>query len=463
MSFATSKILPFLLCLFVYNSFAQNELQTFTKGNGLVSSTILVTKVDSRGIVWLGTPSGISAFTSGSWVPVKSISDNNGYNQNIGRVTNIFETRKGEIWIASDKGIFIFNGKHWTYFNDNENEDFVISDIFEDRSDRIWVIYEKKKSLKDIGDLGFSLVEGVIQMYNGFQWIKFPGEIGGSAAVSIGEADNYFTSHIQDTEGNIWVTNLDGTYKFDGKKWTEYEKEQLPSDICNKVIESSKKEIWVATKYGVARNNGDEWIVYEKPRGLNGNVIVNIFEDNEARIWVATKKDHRFKYLCVFDDGKWKAFSRDQLKLKGEVVRILDFEDQVVAFSKRGITSFNGKKWTNLVNKYSIKDDNFAELLLARDKTIWFTGRNGLYQLSEDGLEKMYSPENGWKVTTNYESKKGKMLVGTEKQGIFIIDGKTITHYNEDNGLPDNYIKKTFEDKENNIWIVTKGGISLIK
>jgi len=94
--------------------------------------------------------------------------------------------------------------------------------------------------------------------------IPFPDKIGGSAAVTIGDPMEYFTSHLQDEQGNIWITNLDGLYKFDGKKWTNFNKEQLPSDICNKVIESSDNEIWVATRHGIAKQVGNKWVKYEK-------------------------------------------------------------------------------------------------------------------------------------------------------------------------------------------------------
>lgn len=460
MSFAANKFLPLLFCLFFFSSIAQNEFQSYSKSNGLTSSTITTSKVDSKGIVWLGTSNGISVYTGGNWVPIKAISDDKGYNKNIGQVSLIFEALNGDIWISSDKGIFVYNGKNWTFFVDPENDDFKVTEISEDRKGWIWILLEKYKSLKEVSSLGFSLVEGRVQIYNGFQWIKFQSEIGGSAATQIGDLTEYFTSHIIDMEGNIWITSLDGLYKFNYTNWTEYNQDHLPSDICNEVIETKNKDIWVATKYGVAKQDSNDWIKYEKTKGIKGNVIVDLFEDNQKRIWVITKKDSRFKNLCVFENGKWKHFTKENIKLKGNIDQLVDFNGQVIALSKKGLSLFNGKKWENLIAKYKIDDDNFGSQIVASDKAIWFAGRHGLYRLSQDRLQQIYTPVNEWKVTTVFESKDGEIWVGTEKDGVFVIDAISNENYNSENGLEDNYIKEIFEDKSGSVWIVTKGGVS---
>ena len=103
---------------------AQNEFTTYTKSDGLTSSNIFITKVDHKGIIWAGTNSGINAFTGNEWIPIKSITDNTGKKRNLGRVSEIFEAINGELWVVTEKGLFIYNGSYWTYFNDAENDPY---------------------------------------------------------------------------------------------------------------------------------------------------------------------------------------------------------------------------------------------------------------------------------------------------------------------------------------------------
>lgn len=463
MSFATKKLLPLVLCLLCLSSFSQKEFNTYTKNNGLTSNTILTSIVDSKGIVWLGTADGVSAFVNNSWVGVKSISDNSGYKKNIGRVYLLFETGKGDIWVVSEKGFYIYNREFWTHFDDTDDQGFLVTDIFEDRNGWVWIISEKSQSLKDVSDLGFSIVEGDLQMYDGMQWHDFTREIGGAAAITIGAPTKYFTSHLLDVEGNMWVSNMDGIYKFNGNRWIEYDKEMLPADICYQVIQSKENDIWVATKRGVAKQDGNSWIKYEKNKGIKGNEIMSVFADKNNKIWVTAKRDNRLKYLCMFDGLKWKAFSKDHLKFKGEITQLLNFNNQVMAFSKNGISLFDGSKWVNIIKDNNVNDDNFSNLILKSNDNLIFTGKKGLYELTRNMLKTVYVVDDGWKPTKVIGDNDGNIWVGTAKSGLFLISGKSVIVYNTDNGLPSNGIINVFRDRQDNIWVVTKAGISMIK
>jgi len=446
-----------------FSAFAQDIVTTYTKGNGLPSNYIQTTKVDSKGIVWVGTSNGVSAYINDQWVEIRYISDNKGNTKNVGRVSIIFEASNGNIWVTSQKGIFIFNGSSWTHFDDEENEGFIVSDIFEDRRGWVWVMYEKYQSLKDIGDIGFSLVEGVIQMYNGRNWHRFQSDIGGTAAIALGDPNKYFTSHIQDFEGNLWITNMDGTYKFDGYNWDSYRKDPLPSDICYDIIQAADKSIWVATKYGISVYSDSNWVNYYKNKGLKGNSIEHLFQDKHSRVWAMATKDNRFRSLCCFENGNWKSFSKEKIKIKGEVELIMDFNDQLLAYSKRGISLFNGKSWVNLLKKNDVYDGRLADILRVSNDKALITSAHGLREITSEKVVDLFNDSDGWKPSSLLQDSDGNIWVGTERDGAYKINKEEIVIISTENGLPSNNVIEIFEDRTGNIWIVTKSGISKYK
>jgi len=449
--------------VFTFYLSAQNEFKTFTKETGLTSSNILFTYIDSKGIIWAATNHGLNAFTAGEWTPIKSISDNKSHEINLGKVLNIFETSMGELWIATEKGLFIYNRKFWTHYSDTENSDFFIKQIFEDNYGWIWVLLEKTNAIKDVGEIGFSFVEGRVQMFNGSQWFDFPGMIGGSAAVIVGEPRDYFTSIMQDHSGNIWITSLDGLYNYDRKVWTEFNDEQLPSDKCYKVIETSDNIIWVATANGIARQDGEDWLKFESAKGIKGKLTYDLFEDSQNRLWAFTRKDHKFKALCYYENNKWESCFSNDIHLKSEISKLIDFNGKTIAFSNKGISIFEKGNWNKLGNIYDIIDDNYSTIIKVNDTSIWFAAKKGLYHIINDNLVKVFSIKSKWKVTSLFESSKGEIWVGTEKDGVYVINPTKNIHFNVRNGLKDNHITEVFEDLKGSIWVVTKNGISKLE
>lgn len=65
--------------------------------------------------------------------------------------------------------------------------------------------------------------------------------------------------------------------------------------------------------------------------------------------------------------------------------------------------------------------------------------------------------KNIWNI---YQDQKGNYWFGSKDKGIFKYDGKTITNFTKEDGLPANRIRGMQEDKEGNIYFDTGLGIS---
>jgi len=463
MKFSTNKILTLFFCFIIFNVYAQKNLTTFTKDEGLTSSNILFAHVDTKGIIWAATNFGVSVYYSGKWTPIKYIEGNDGQNKYLGKVLQIFEAKNSDIWVATNRGLFYFNRKYWTYFADSENSSFEISTIFEDSFNNIWIFLEKENGLKDVDQIGFAMLEGKVQIFGGKQWITFTGVIGGSAAVRIGAPPDYFTSYLVDSQDRIWITSLDGLYLYDGKRWSEYNEEHFTSDRCYKIFESNSNEMWVGTANGISTNASGEWKNYEKSKGINGNIIYNFYHDKQNRLWAFSSKDNSFNSLLLFNKTKWKTFTNRDLKLKGNIDNIFDFNGQLLISSSKGMSVFNNSNWQNINRVYDVDINDVFLIKEMSQGIIYIADRAKLYKLTNEGLSEVYEHNGKWQPNIVIEDSKSRIWIGTDRDGAFLFENDTfISNYTIENGLTDNHITSIFEDKQSNIWIVSRNGISKV-
>ncbi|CAG5077225.1 sensor histidine kinase [Parvicella tangerina] len=71
----------------------------------------------------------------------------------------------------------------------------------------------------------------------------------------------------------------------------------LPSNEVYHIIESRKGEIWIATDNGVAKYNGRKFTFFQKKEGLTDNVVFKLFEDEKGVIWCTTYNSEICKIL----------------------------------------------------------------------------------------------------------------------------------------------------------------------
>lgn len=453
-------LLFFCACNFLLEG--QEHFQSYTKKDGLTSSEVTVTLVDSKGVVWIGTSNGLTAYSGSKWYTLRSIDDNEtGKPKVIGTVNVLFEDSKRNIWVGSTEGLFHFDGKHWTSFVKDDDDSFIPKKFMEDRQGKLWITSEYILTVNASVQMNFSISNGMLQMFNGERWIDFNDIIGGTSAFTSGYSSDYFTGLFQDTKGNIWVSSMEGVFEFDGLSWKTYKKEALESEKILYVLEGEDGSIWAAMDNGVARQETKGWVTYNKKDGLCGGRISKLQLDNTNRIWAFAYTNLRFAGLSMFEEGSWKSYTKNDIKLKGEVESLTINDEDLIAFTKGGVAVFNAKGW----HKYSKKDgliDKEYSMIQKNRYGIWLAGESTFYQLKQERWEQLFKPDDKWDVNVIFVESQESIWIGTERDGIYRFTNKKWEHFTSESGLADDRILDIFKDKKGVVWIVSKSGITRV-
>ena len=132
------------------------------------------------------------------------------------------------------------------------------------------------------------------------------------------------TNGIQTKDGFIWISSVEGTYRFNG-----YEFEEIGADIGlptmqNMYYDSTKNIIYFASPAKFITFDGNEFRVFTekegyKINGLEGQLITFVKADSKGRIWIGSSTPFVDKNnnggLTKFENGKFTVYNSKSFPL----------------------------------------------------------------------------------------------------------------------------------------------------
>ncbi len=250
------------------------EIQTFNKNNGLYSNAVTCVRQDQHGQIWVATDNGVNIFEDGH---IRS-------GGLVGKsLLNLAVDKKGNLWAGcwraavSGGGLFRWDGQRWQSFTTRDglpgNE---ILKVFEDSRGNIWV-----------GTYEHNLGAGV-GCFDGKQWVNYTKQDG--------LIDNCVYSMFEDPSGNMWFGTTGGVSVFDHKYWHSITtKDGLVDNRVYCMFIDADHKMWFGTEQGISRFDGEHWLSFTTKDGLVDNLVRTIMETQDGELWFGTYPYQRGK------------------------------------------------------------------------------------------------------------------------------------------------------------------------
>ncbi|TKG95530.1 hybrid sensor histidine kinase/response regulator [Puteibacter caeruleilacunae] len=255
-------------------------------------------------------------------------------------------------------------------------------------------------------------------------------------SVENGLSHNTIRKVYQDQEGVVWIGTEDGLNRYNGAEISKYfhspnDDTSLPSAKINDIYQDRIGQMWVGTTKGlclyVPEIDGFKRFDNISEFGCN-----EILEDQNGTVWLATRRGLYF-YLQEYD-----------------------------RFERLLFSSFGTKKLDN-ASIYKIKEINDSEFLLSTSTGLF------VFNYAEKSLSRITTANIKDKgrilLSFIYKDKDGIVWIGNKGGGLYQLERK-------DNSFSLNEVYKDLlgsiplrdfvQDKSDNIWIATYGGIYII-
>ncbi len=291
-----------------------------------------------------------------------------------------------------------------------------------------------------------------------------------------GLANNFTEQIYQDYCGYMWIANVDGLCRWDGKTLKHFKNNpkdslSLPRGLCAAIEEDQQKKLWIGTESGLVIYNRIKNNFYR----LNNDSLFKqctyvIKADHHGNLWL-------WKWYGVIKlnpiTGQYKVFpyqNKSGKKFTAYVPIALDKEDNVwVGFNDNLMVIDQKKSRSRLINLKNVIRSNIKTIFLDRLGSLWVsTYENGLWKSNNpsdyDNLQlQPVSIDNQTQkiiVNTFFQDSNNKLWLGSDK-GLYYFNDNTFEKVCQTNldSKPQlaGSISTILEDRSGYIWFGSHG------
>lgn len=304
----------------------------------------------------------------------------------------------------------------------------------------------------------------------------------------------------------FFLTLAAGQYRFDS--WTT--DNGLPQNGVRAIVQTPDGYLWFTTFDGLVRFDGLKFTVFDKgnTKGIINNRFYILFAATDGTLWTATEDGS----MTIYRNGIFTSYDRDQVPgssitsfgadATGETRILTDkgyyyFREGQFVFSapvepedpqKRIYNGKSGAKWTitsgevrqlkdgrEVIYPINIKNISKVDVLFScyedRQGSLWL-GELGVIYNFREGRITYYEQKDGIPVNTYphafLEDAEGDLWFATGDQnlagvGLFQVRGGRLHRFGMEAGLSNDRVMSVFKDREGTIWIATNKGLNRMR
>ncbi len=444
---------------------------------------------DHQGYLWIATQGNGLAILDPELrrVPVDSMA--------IGRSIQKLAPGPGHMYLAGDKGLYKarWTGSKIEYTHLPAMNGVTVNDLRTDPADgSIWIA-TRRHGLKHLltGDQDrivdipledeATSVDLIFPSRSAHHWISQPGK-GASCWISEGQRmvkmgfqpeirsiHPYIRSIYEDNERNIWL----GTYGtglvqlMHSRLKTFSLFNGLPGNEITGVHFSGSGDLLLGTPEGFYRvpvaihEHSLEPDLKAHQRLGAGFKLTAVAVDSSKNVWLGSAANG----LYVYRQGKLSKISwSDRLSTINDLA--FDNDQQLWIATIDGLLQYDpvSREQTIYNTRNGLYHNNIKSLLTGPEKTVWLgPQRSGVMQIAAGKpLAKDWHPVlNRSTVLCMATDRSGVIWMGTEGNGLFSYDGRSVHHYTTESGLLSNYCYTFTLDHRGKLWIGQQNGLTV--
>ena len=242
------------------------------------------------------------------------------------------------------------------------------------------------------------------------------------------------------------------------KSWTT--DEGLPQNTVRAILQTADGYLWMTTLDGLARFDGVRFTIFNKQNspGLATNRLNLIVQTPDGDLWIGAET----QFVIRYHKGEFTSFDLGGNRTNNLMRRLMiDDRGAPLIFSNAGMFRWTG---TNFAPAEAVAgENNRSTVLWSRAGDFWYANDNLLHRLQNGKISdfRLSNSNLPIQIVALFEDSRGRIWIGTYN-GLFIFENEQLKLMTTADGLPTNEARTFFEDRAGNMWILTIEGVTRI-
>lgn len=278
-----------------------------------------------------------------------------------------------------------------------------------------------------------------------------------------GLPQNTVPAIAQTRDGYLWLGTEAGLVRFDGVRFTVFDKTNTPAlknNFVYALLEDKEGNLWIGTQGGgLTRYSHGIFETFTSKNGLSNDVVLCLLQDRAGTLWIGTEGGG----LVSFRSGVFRVYDVDQGLVDSAVWGLAEDADGSLWIGTHGgLNHLKNGKFEIYQTKDGLPNDYIRCLLRGSNGELWIgTNGGGLVRFS-DGKFSVFSTKDGLSnngINSLNEDSNGSLWIGTIGGGLNRFTHGKFTFYSTDDGLTGSSIWTMFRDRSGDLWVGTSGGL----
>lgn len=262
---------------------------------------------------------------------------------------------------------------------------------------------------------------------------------------------------LQTRDGYLWLGTQEGLARFDGVRFTPFNKSNTPAFTHNDVsglAEGPDGTLWIGTYGGLVEMKDGRFVAHPTGRGRASDSVMSIAVDRHGVVWCGTQHAGLNRY----DHGRYQFFTAEN-GLASDVVNDIAFDaaGDVWIATDAGLSVLRAGTWRSLSRSSGLPGSVVWQVHPTSQDGVWVGTDHGVVRVVGDAVHPVAQPRElaAAAIRSLLEDRDGALWIGTEAGLVWRVAGDSVSSLELANSVSGNYVLSMVQDREGSVWVGT--------